>query len=104
MQRREFNKALVGGALGAGLTAPVDRQPASAQARSSEGVTPRKNTLMHVGADYHYIVLFGEFRHSSHFTCESTNPYALPTGPSSARSRSCAGKAAGCKPLPGRQH
>ena len=55
MQRREFNKALVGGALGTGLTAPIDRQPASAQARSPAGVTPRKNTLMHVGADYHYI-------------------------------------------------
>lgn len=55
MQRREFNKALVGGALGSGLTAAVDAQPARAQARSSEGVTRRKNTLMHVGADYHYV-------------------------------------------------
>ena len=55
MQRREFNKALVGGALGRGLTAAIDTQPASAQARSSEVVTRRKNTLMHVGADYHYI-------------------------------------------------
>jgi hypothetical protein len=55
MQRREFNKALVGGALGSGLTAAIDRQPASAQPRSSERATPRKNTLMHVGADYHYI-------------------------------------------------
>lgn len=55
MQRREFNKALVGGALGSGLTASIDTRPASAQARSSKSVTPRKNTLMHVGADYHYI-------------------------------------------------
>ena len=57
MQRREFNKALVGGAWGTSLIAPVHRQPASAQAqaRSSAAVTPRRNTLMHVGADYHYI-------------------------------------------------
>ena len=49
MQRREFNKALVGGALGSGLTAPIDTQPASAQPHALERATPRTNTLMHVG-------------------------------------------------------
>jgi mannonate dehydratase len=54
MQRREFNKTLVSGAVGASLVASVEIQSASAQTRSSP-VTRRRNTLMHVGADYHYV-------------------------------------------------
>ena len=55
MQRREFNKTLVGTALGAGLAASVGIEPASAATRSSQSLARRKNTLMHVGADYHYV-------------------------------------------------
>jgi len=55
MERREFNKTLVGGVLNAGVAASVGIPAVSAQARSSQGPTPRRNTLMHVGADYHYV-------------------------------------------------
>ena len=41
IQRRQFGKTLVGGAIGAGVASPQ-------AARAG-----RKNTLMHVGADYH---------------------------------------------------
>jgi flavin-dependent dehydrogenase len=47
IQRREFGKTLVSGAIGAG----VNRATASPQAAR----LPRKNTLMHVGADYHVV-------------------------------------------------
>lgn len=43
IKRREFGKTLVGGAIGAGAS-PGVATPA-----------PRKNTLMHVGADYHVV-------------------------------------------------
>ncbi len=43
IKRREFGKALVSGAIGAGVN-PGVAAPA-----------PRKNTLMHVGADYHSV-------------------------------------------------
>lgn len=56
MRRRDFNKTLVGGALGAGLAASTGMDATPAQNRSSQRpALPRRNTLMHVGADYHYM-------------------------------------------------
>src|SRR5437870_2432187 len=56
MKRREFNNTLIGGVLGPGLAASIGKQRATAtQARSSQTSAPRKNMLMHVGADYHYV-------------------------------------------------
>lgn len=46
MQRREFNEKLAGGAIGAAMVPSL-----SAQARRA----PRRNTLMHVGGDYHSV-------------------------------------------------
>src|SRR5215831_15083189 len=50
MKRREFGQRLVGGAVAAGITA----SPASG-ADAKVGHAPAKNTLMHVGADYHSV-------------------------------------------------
>ena len=47
MKRREFAKSIAGGVLGAGVVNSVTPSPASAAAK--------KNTLMHVGADYHSV-------------------------------------------------
>src|SRR5258707_15487974 len=44
MKRREFGQKLVGGAIAAGVTS----SPAAA-------IVPKKNALMHVGADYHSV-------------------------------------------------
>ncbi len=49
IERREFNKAMVSGAVG-GMIAS-----SAASAAPAPPLAPRKNTLMHVGADYHYI-------------------------------------------------
>src|SRR5436305_6701213 len=51
MKRREFGKALAGGVIGAGVAGSVAPWEASAKA----GGAPRKNSLMHVGGDYHYV-------------------------------------------------
>jgi mannonate dehydratase len=47
MKRRDFAKSLAGGVLGAGVITSVTPSPANAAAK--------KNTLMHVGADYHSV-------------------------------------------------
>jgi mannonate dehydratase len=45
LKRREFGQTLVGGAIGAGMSAPV-----------AQGARPaKKNTVMHVGGDYHTV-------------------------------------------------
>ena len=49
MKRRDFGKTLAGGVIGAGVAGSV--APFSAAAAAG----PRKNTLMHVGGDYHYV-------------------------------------------------
>ena len=49
MRRREFGERLVGGAIGAGMAASTAANAAAQAAR------PRKNTLMHVGGDYHSV-------------------------------------------------
>src|SRR5919106_5628704 len=49
MKRRDFGKSLAGGVIGAGVAGSV--APFSAHAAPA----PRKNTLMHVGGDYHYV-------------------------------------------------
>ena len=51
MKRREFGRKIVTGAMGAGLSGSVVRGTASAQVTG----TPRQNTLMHVGGDYHSV-------------------------------------------------
>jgi mannonate dehydratase len=51
MQRRDFGKALIGGAVGAALGGLTDAAPAFGQPQKK--LTPRRNTKMHVGADYH---------------------------------------------------
>jgi mannonate dehydratase len=51
MQRRDFGKALIGGAVGAALGGLVDTAPAFGQPQKK--LIARKNTKMHVGADYH---------------------------------------------------
>ena len=52
MQRRDFGKALIGGAVGAALGGLTDAAPSFGQQKM---LTPRRNTKMHVGADYHVI-------------------------------------------------
>ena len=49
MKRRDFGKTLAGGVIGAGVASSVTPFAAKAAQR------PRKNTLMHVGGDYHYV-------------------------------------------------
>ncbi len=49
MQRREFGKALIGGAIGAGLGSLTESGAALGQPQKH--LTPEKNTKMHVGAD-----------------------------------------------------
>ena len=51
MKRREFSQKLVGGAVAAGITGPSVPGAAAAPAAS----LPKKNSLMHVGADYHSV-------------------------------------------------
>jgi mannonate dehydratase len=51
MKRREFGQKLVGGAVAAGITGAS----ASGAAPAKVGKSPRKNTLMHIGADYHSV-------------------------------------------------
>jgi mannonate dehydratase len=51
MQRRDFGKALIGGAVGAALGGLVDTAPDFGQPQKK--LIARKNTKMHVGADYH---------------------------------------------------
>ena len=51
MKRREFGQKFVSGAIGAGIASPSAPGTASAQAPRA----PRKNTLMHVGGDYHSV-------------------------------------------------
>jgi hypothetical protein len=60
MKRRDFGKALVGGAVGVGLSTLI---PATKLAVGQhvpdygplKPVTPKKNLKMHVGSDYHVI-------------------------------------------------
>src|SRR5438034_11736724 len=47
MKRREFGQKLGGAAIGVALVGPATA--------SAQPVTPRKNTLMHVGCDYHSV-------------------------------------------------
>src|SRR6266849_4788424 len=49
IKRREFGKTLVGAAAGAGIG------QTAAFAQSGRALKPRKNTLMHVGGDYHSV-------------------------------------------------
>ena len=49
MRRRDFGKALAGGVIGAGVAERV--VPFS----TSAAQTPKRNMLMHVGGDYHYV-------------------------------------------------
>lgn len=53
MQRREFGKALLGGAAAVGIGGLANTTLGHGQAQKP--LTPRKNTKMHVGADYHVI-------------------------------------------------
>src|SRR5262245_32757974 len=48
MKRREFAKSIAGGVFGAGVVGSVTPAPAHA-------AQEKKNTLMHVGADYHSV-------------------------------------------------
>ena len=51
MKRREFGQRLVSGAIGAGIAS--SSLPGTASAQTARA--PRKNTLMHVGGDYHSV-------------------------------------------------
>ncbi|MEX2262148.1 MAG: mannonate dehydratase [Bryobacteraceae bacterium] len=51
IKRREFGKNLVGGVIAGTAAGAANPGAASAQASRS----PKKNTLMHVGGDYHYV-------------------------------------------------
>ncbi len=51
MKRRDFGRRLVGGVIGAGVAGSVNVAAAKAPAVR----VPRKNTLMHVGGDYHSV-------------------------------------------------
>jgi mannonate dehydratase len=52
MKRRDFGKTLAGGVIGAGLAGSAKPWAGSATAAAP---VPKKNTLMHVGADYHSV-------------------------------------------------
>jgi mannonate dehydratase len=51
MKRREFGQKIVTGAMGAGLSGSIARGTTSAPGAAA----PRRNTLMHVGGDYHSV-------------------------------------------------
>jgi mannonate dehydratase len=53
MQRRDFGKTVVRGAVGAGIAGHLSPEPALAQ--SGRTPKPKKNLLMHVGGDYHSV-------------------------------------------------
>ena len=53
MQRRDFGKALLGGAVGTAFGGLKDVAPAFGQPLKK--LTPKRNMKMHVGADYHVI-------------------------------------------------
>jgi hypothetical protein len=53
MQRRDFGKALIGGAVGAALSGLTEAPATFGQPQKK--LSPRRNTKMHVGADYHVI-------------------------------------------------
>ena len=58
MLRRDFGKALVGGAVGMGLGTLIPGAPSALGQHVPDygplkTPTPRKNLKMHVGADYH---------------------------------------------------
>jgi mannonate dehydratase len=53
IKRRDFGKALASSAAGAGLAGDISSQAALAEA--AQPPKPRKNTLMHVGGDYHSV-------------------------------------------------
>ena len=53
MQRREFGKNLVGGAVGAGIAGSLT--PDLAVAQTGQSPKPKRNLLMHVGGDYHSV-------------------------------------------------
>src|ERR1700739_2771300 len=52
MRRRGFGKGLAGSLLATGIARAASALIAAGQAQKT-GTTPRKNTMMHVGADYH---------------------------------------------------
>jgi mannonate dehydratase len=52
MARRQFAKVLTGSVIGAGLLTTA----ATAQSATTTTSTPRKNTLHHVGGDYHVVM------------------------------------------------
>src|SRR5262249_54062982 len=53
MKRRAFGKKVVGGVLGAGMAGGLTAGAAPAQGKRAH--PPRRNTMMHVGADYHSV-------------------------------------------------
>src|SRR6266536_2453085 len=53
IKRREFGKSFVSGVIGAGAGGSINPGIASVQAGRTR--VPRKNNLMHVGADYHTV-------------------------------------------------
>src|SRR6266700_7751744 len=53
IKRREFGKTLVGAAAGASIAGGISPQTALAQ--TDRAPKPMKNTLMHVGGDYHSV-------------------------------------------------
>jgi mannonate dehydratase len=52
MRRRDFGKGLAGSFLATGIARAASALAAAGQAQKPSA-TPRKNTMMHVGADYH---------------------------------------------------
>jgi len=53
MERREFGKSLVGGAVGTGIAGGLSTEQAVAQAVHT--TKPKRNLEMHVGGDYHSV-------------------------------------------------
>ena len=52
MRRRDFGKGLAGGLLTTAIARAATALAATSQVQKT-AATPRKNTMMHVGADYH---------------------------------------------------
>src|ERR1700761_4829118 len=52
MRRRDFGKGIAGGLLSTGIARAATALIADGHAQKT-AITPRKNTMMHVGADYH---------------------------------------------------
>ena len=79
MRRRDFGKGLAGGLLTTAIARAATALAATSQVQKT-AATPRKNTMMHVGADYHVTEGGGVMsRRTSNTTCASASGISVQT-------------------------